>query len=104
MSLYQGEQGVSSICSALERDPKECMPMGDGAGGAGMLCSGLVLTCGRVARRLRCCGVLLKRGWISRYSIEEEATVPGGASGELRWPPVIARSRPEKGRQLFIFL
>lgn len=54
MSLYQGEQGVSSICSALERDPKECMPIGDGAGGAGMLCSGLVLTCGRVARRLRC--------------------------------------------------
>lgn len=62
VSLYHGEAGVSSICSALEREPKECMPIGDGAGGAGMLCSGLVLTCGRVARRLRCCGVLGKRG------------------------------------------
>ncbi|TNN48316.1 hypothetical protein EYF80_041478 [Liparis tanakae] len=63
------------------------MPMGEGAGGAGMLCSGLVLTCGRVARRRRCLGVLEKTGWISRYSMEEEATVPGGARGELRWPP-----------------
>lgn len=54
VSLYQGEVGVSSICSALDSDPKECMPMGEGAGGAGMLCSGLVLTCGRVAKRLRC--------------------------------------------------
>lgn len=99
MSLYQGEQGVSSICSALDRDPNECMPMGDGAGGAGMLCSGLVLTWGRVARRRRCWGVLLKRGWISRYSIEEEATVPGGARGELRWPPVIARKSPEEERR-----
>lgn len=71
------------------------MPIGDGAGGAGMLCSGLVLTCGRVARRLRCCGVLGNRGWISRYSMEEEATVPGGARGELRCPPVMARSKPE---------
>lgn len=98
VSLYQGEVGVSSICSALDSDPKECIPMGDGAGGAGMLCSGLVLTCGRVARRLRCCGVLLlNSGWISRYSIEEEATVPGGARGELRWPPVMARKSPAEG-------
>lgn len=62
VSLYQGVEGVSSICSAFEREPKECMPIGDGAGGAGMLCSGLVLTGGRVAKRLRCCGVLGKRG------------------------------------------
>lgn len=62
VSLYHGVEGVSSICSALEREPKECMPMGDGAGGAGMLCSGLVFTGGRVAKRLRCCGVLGKRG------------------------------------------
>lgn len=96
VSLYQGELGVSSICSALESEPKECMPIGDGAGGAGMLCSGLVLTCGRVAKRLRCLGVLEKRGWISRYSMEEEATVPGGARGELRWPPVKARNIPEE--------
>lgn len=54
VSLYQGEVGVSWICSALDSDPKECIPIGEGAGGAGMLCSGLVLTCGRVAKRLRC--------------------------------------------------
>lgn len=58
ISLYQGAGGESSICSALDSEPKECMPMGDGAGGAGTLCSGLVLTGGRVARRLRCCGSL----------------------------------------------
>lgn len=27
--------------------------------------------------------------------MEEEATVPGGARGELRCPPVMARSKPE---------
>ncbi len=31
--------------------------------------------------------------------MEEEATVPGGARGELRWPPVIARKRPEEERR-----
>lgn len=100
VSLYQGEAGDSSICSALEREPKECMPMGDGAGGAGMLCSGLVLTWGRVAKRLRCFGVLEKRGWISRYSMEEEATVPGGARGEFRWPPVMALKSPGRRRRV----
>lgn len=84
VNLYHGDVGTSSICSALTSDPKECMPIGDGAGGAGMLCSGLVLTGGRVARRLRCCGALGKRGWISRYSMDDEATVPGGARGDLR--------------------
>lgn len=72
--------------------------MGDGAGGAGMLCSGLVLTCGRVAKRLRCCGVVGNSGWISRYSMDDDATVPGGASGEFRWPPTRARKRPEEKR------
>lgn len=29
--------------------------------------------------------------------MDEEATVPGGARGELRWPPVMARKRPGPG-------
>lgn len=34
--------------------------------------------------------------------MEEEATVPGGASGELRWPPVMARNKPEEEEKCFI--
>lgn len=38
--------------------------------------------------------------------MDEDATVPGGASGELRWPPTRARKRPEEKRadlSLFTF-
>jgi len=36
--------------------------------------------------------------------MEEEATVPGGARGELRWPPVMARNRPEEIRSIVTFM
>lgn len=34
--------------------------------------------------------------------MDEEATVPGGARGELRWPPVMARRSPGGGRHKII--
>ena len=69
---------------------------GVGGGGGGRGCSGLVLAGWRVPRR-RMGLAWGKRGWISRYSMEEDATVPEGARGELRCPPVMALSIPGQG-------